>query len=198
MYHTYSTDALVLESKAMGDSSRLLWLFTKDFGLILADVKSARGHLSKLRPSIQTYSYGLFTLVRGKRGWKVINVIGKGNHYYELRAKNEEGVVALARTHHIMRKLIGLDDTLHEEVFDLVTQAFNQMKMVTSKQAEVLESVLMCRMLGRLGYLTHEGLPEQIVSPYLNFSEELLNEAQTFRLAFNKRINSSLKQTGLL
>ncbi|PIR38789.1 MAG: hypothetical protein COV34_00520 [Candidatus Zambryskibacteria bacterium CG10_big_fil_rev_8_21_14_0_10_42_12] len=198
MYHTYSTDAIVLESKAMGDSSRLLWLFTKDFGLILADVKSARGHLSKLRPSIQTYSYGLFTLVRGKRGWKVINVIGKGNHYYELRSTRSDAIEALARTSHVMRKLIGLDDVVHEDVFSLLSQGIEQMKCSNATESCVIESVMVCRMLGRLGYMTHEGLPQLLVSPYLNFSEELLAAAVPMRAALNRRINASLKQTGLL
>ena len=71
MYHAYTTDGIVLESESIGDANRRLVIFTKKFGLIYVSVQSVRGHLSKLRPSTQVFSRGMFTLIRGRYGGSV-------------------------------------------------------------------------------------------------------------------------------
>lgn len=196
MYHTYTTEAVVLESAPTGDISRLLWLFTKDFGLILADVKSARGHLSKLRPSIQTYSYGLFTLIRGRYGWKVVNVIGYGNHYYDVRHNNEL-IPILARATYTMRRLIGLED-VHREVFTLFQEGMQSLVKESGLSLSVIESVMMCRILNVLGFLHGEDLPLSVVDPTFDFSEPLISSVLPLRRRMNEQINISLKHSGLM
>src|SRR5690606_9783252 len=106
MYHIYTTEGLVLTSESLGDAHRKLMLFTREFGLIYVRVQGVRGHLSKLRSLTQVFSAGTFTLVRGRYGWRLINVIGDRNYFYDIN--NPETLSVLGRAHLLIKKFVGI------------------------------------------------------------------------------------------
>jgi DNA repair protein RecO (recombination protein O) len=70
-YHIYQTEGYVLESMNVGESNKLLTLFTKELGLVRAAAQNIRSSQSKLRYSVQEMSFGTFALVRGKEVWRL-------------------------------------------------------------------------------------------------------------------------------
>ena len=63
---TYSTRALVLRSRPLGEKDRLLTLFSPERGRISAVAKGARGTRSKLASASQPYILGRFMLAKGR------------------------------------------------------------------------------------------------------------------------------------
>lgn len=194
MYHTYTTDAVVLQSESLGDAHRKLLLFTREFGLIYVRVQSVRGHLSKLRPLTQVFSRGVFTLVRGKYGWRLINVVGDENYFYET--KGDETRLVLARAQILIRKFVGIDEA-QQEIFDIFVKAMGMLPQSHNTEAHIIESLMTCRVLKLLGFLTDEGFPEEIISPYTDFSNDLILRTAPYKKRINSRINSALRESGL-
>lgn len=74
MSHTlYTTEALVLRVFNQGEADRAFVLYTKEFGRIAVRARGIRLLKSKLRYCLQSHSYALVTLVKGRSDWRLIN-----------------------------------------------------------------------------------------------------------------------------
>ncbi len=71
MYEKYRTEAIVLLREARGEGDARITLLTKEFGVIMVEVKSVREERSHLRYALQTLTLLDVTLVRGKTSWRV-------------------------------------------------------------------------------------------------------------------------------
>ena len=71
MHPIHTTPGLIIHSRPYGEAGKLLSIFTRDFGLVLANAQGIRLEKSKLRPFIQDYSFGIFSLVKGKELWRL-------------------------------------------------------------------------------------------------------------------------------
>lgn len=72
-YHVYTTDAVVLEARARGESGRYFTLLTRELGVIGASAEGVRDLKSKLRYVLQEYRYVKVSVVRGKETWRVVS-----------------------------------------------------------------------------------------------------------------------------
>ncbi|MCI0542607.1 DNA repair protein RecO, partial [bacterium] len=70
-HHIYQTRGFVVGSTAYGEADKLVHLFTEDLGLVSAIVKSVREARSKLKCSLQDFTYARLDLVRGKEMWRM-------------------------------------------------------------------------------------------------------------------------------
>lgn len=68
----YTTKAIVVEAFESGENDKNFLLFTRDFGLVLANGKSIRKLTSKLRSHMLPRSLSLVTLVLGKEVWRLV------------------------------------------------------------------------------------------------------------------------------
>ena len=84
LYHIYTTDGIILKRSPFGEANVLLYVLTKDLGLVMASAQSARLSKSKLRHGLQEYSHVLASFVKGKNGWKLTNVSEKGSFFFDL------------------------------------------------------------------------------------------------------------------
>jgi len=75
MYTIYHTEGIVLGGAPVGEASKILYIFTRDFGLVSAHTRSLRELKSKLRYGLQDFSYTHIDLIRGKGGWRVTSAI---------------------------------------------------------------------------------------------------------------------------
>src|SRR3954468_15203265 len=82
-YHIYTTNGIILKRTPFGEANILLHILTEDFGLIMASARSARLSVSKLRTTLQEYSFVSVSCIKGKNGWKITNAVDKGNFYFE-------------------------------------------------------------------------------------------------------------------
>ena len=72
----FTTDALVIKEMSVGESDRLVTLFTRDYGLIRAFAAGAKSVRSKKGAATSLLTYGSFTLLRKKDTYK--NVFHNG------------------------------------------------------------------------------------------------------------------------
>ncbi len=70
-YHVHTTPGLVVWSIPQGEADKFLFIFTRDLGMIGVSAKGIRLEKSKLRYATQDYSYGNFSVVRGKESWRL-------------------------------------------------------------------------------------------------------------------------------
>ena len=71
------TDALVLKVSDTGESDRLLWLLTADYGVIRAFANRASKSKSSMQAASQSLCYGEFTIYSGKESYTVNSAVAK-------------------------------------------------------------------------------------------------------------------------
>jgi len=67
MFIHYRTWAFVLGTKEIGESDRLIYLFTRDYGLLEILGKAIRKISSKLKYGVQDFCFGEIEFIQGKR-----------------------------------------------------------------------------------------------------------------------------------
>lgn len=72
-HHIYQTKAYVIEGVDSGEANKRLLLLTEDLGLIVVAAQGVRLGVSKLKASIQDFSYVRVSVVRGKEVWRLTN-----------------------------------------------------------------------------------------------------------------------------
>ena len=75
LHHIYHTEGFVLSGQSVGEANKYFRIFTKDFGMVGAMAQGIRLLQSKLRYSLQDYSYSKISLVRGKQVWRIVGAI---------------------------------------------------------------------------------------------------------------------------
>src|SRR3989338_10897372 len=76
MYDKHITEGIVLGKRAVGEANTLVYILTRELGLVRAKATSSRREVSKLRYGLETLSRGRYTFVRGKNEWRLTGVDG--------------------------------------------------------------------------------------------------------------------------
>ena len=183
-------------SSPIGEANKQYQILTKDLGLIRASAQGVRLLKSKLRYSLQEFSIGEVSLVRGKEFWRVVGAKKQKNIYEELRASPEK-VQVFARVFSLLKRLLRGEDK-NELLFLYISQAFYfiEKETVPSILVRNFEYVLVLRILSTLGYLgTSPDTAWCVESPYLDIP--LLTRVSEVKPVIVQEINKSLKETQL-
>ncbi len=188
--HLYTTEACVLSHVGVGESSRLLTLYTRDLGLLLAMGKSVREQRSKLRFSLQPLSCTEVSLVRGRDVWRIVGVRLIRNYSTELCTEPHK-LRALCRIWALLRRLIH-GEAPQEGVFTALRESsdFVLREPLSLDELLAFERVAVLRLLTHLGYAA----PASTLVP-INaepFSRELLVRAHAASPLLLAEINRSL------
>ncbi|MBI2049098.1 MAG: recombination protein O N-terminal domain-containing protein [Parcubacteria group bacterium] len=201
MYRIYSTEGLILGSFATGEASKILSLFTKDFGLLSARAQGVRKGHSKLKCHLQDFSLASFDLVRGKNGWRVtsaqdaLHLVPFPVGSRETGNRPQDVVV---RVSSLLTRLLRGEEKDAELYLDVVS-SFRALQNAAVENTSVkdFEALLLMRILHRLGYWGDDAL----LSPFLRSFE--IEKPETFasfapvRRHAIRRINAALKETQL-
>lgn len=193
MYYKHQTKGIVLGSKAEGDHSRRVSLFTLDFGLITARVQGARETRSKLRSGSQDFCLGDFSLVHGKAGWKVVSANASINLFETFRSTPQK-LKVITNILNLVKKLVDEDDG--KDIFDIINNFVNFLISAKESDIAVAECLVLLRILHALGYMRHDpefGLPINT----LEVNVANLEMVAPKRLKMIALINESLKATNL-
>lgn len=145
-YTVYTTPALVCGAFDRNTADRSVMLFTRDAGMIYAQVKSVREERSKNRYGLTEFSHLNVSLVRGKTGWRVVGVEPLGNIYSSLTSREERTLVR--NSIRLLRRLVRGEEP-HAVLYELVATTLTQ-KHVDPRRAEY---ELSYKMLAELGYV---------------------------------------------
>lgn len=196
MSHTiYTTEGFILKSVNFSEANKYFYIFTKNFGLIKATAQSVRHLKSKLRYSLEDYSFGNISVVRGREVWRITSADKI------LNIKETEQFLLLSRIFSLLLRL------LHgEEKNDLLFESLKEgmyfldkFEINNQNKTEVLSSlecILALRILSTLGYIGKLPDFDQFTSsPY--FTPELMQTMSVLKLRAILEINKSLKETHL-
>ncbi len=194
-YHVYHTEAIVLESRPFGEGDRLLHLYTRELGLVMAHAKSLREMRSRLRYALTTFSHAEVDLIYGKHGWKIISARPVDSLASIWRRKEKRSIIA--QHAQLLRRLIQGEER-HEALFDetLSALAFLQQRegVETLRSAELLFVV---RLLSRLGYWEDLKEFESLFVGSVWEDDVAIALVETSRTSLLRAANRALRETQL-
>ena len=162
MYCKHHTKGIIIGSRIEGDSNKLVNIFTKDFGLINAKVQGARNAHSKLRSGCQDFSFGEFSLVQGRTGWKVVSV-RTGHNFFEAFRHSPDKLKIAGNILHLIKKLVSEETRLpaDQTTFKVVLNFFNFLISAKEQDIALAECLTLVRILHALGFMRHD--PELLI-----------------------------------
>ena len=171
----------------------MLYVLTKDFGLILASAKSARLLASKNKGFLQEYSFVSISCVKGKNGWKITNVVGEGDTFSDYRKGGQE---ILAKVSSVLIKMI-TGESPHREVFLTVKSGFEFLKNLEEKYVLNFEVLIVLRILFELGYVARDDNSEKFLNDMTHWDIDLLKKVEIEKRNLIDLINKALKESHL-
>ncbi len=192
-YHIYTTNGIILKRMGFGEANILLYVLTADLGLIIASARSARLAVSKLRPALQEYAHVSISVIHGKGGWKVTNVVEKNNFYFDLPEHGKKVLARIAST--LLQMIPGESEA--PEIFQTVVSGLEFLKTVPEKDISEFEPLAVLRILYELGYVVSDETAEIFVKEPNTWNSELLQKISEKKLAVVGIINKALKESQL-
>jgi DNA repair protein RecO (recombination protein O) len=176
----------------MGEANKMLTIYTREMGLVRAFVQGVRLHKSKLRFTLQDFSYVNVDLVRGRELWRVTSA--KHISSFPLARCSGPSLILMTRVSKLLERLC-TGESPNENIFDDFIQAlyFLDSEDLSSSSRDALELHLVLRIMNSLGYIGDS----DILSKYLcssfdcNKTEMLLKERQSIIAHINKALNES-------
>jgi len=193
-HHIYHTEAFVLGSANTGEANKYIFLFTRELGVVAGAAQSVRSIASKLRFSLQDFSYTRVDLVKGKQIWRITNAERK-DEFANLFADKEKKKVYV-KILGLIRRLCS-DEEPNEVLFDVLVDSFTffEKESFTPETLEGFELVVLVHILKNLGYLRDFAGMEEILN--MKLSHELFVIAQEKRKLLIAEINHALQESQL-
>jgi len=101
----------------IGEGHRYITLFTKDLGLVKAHARSVREERSRLRYSLQHFSYSDFSLVRGRDVWRITGAREHYNIHRALSAERQKQVM-VSRLFALLERLLHGEEKKRAPLFN--------------------------------------------------------------------------------
>lgn len=185
MHHIYTTPAFVVHSTANGEAGKSLLLFTRDFGMLWATAQGVRLSNSKLRYHLQDYSFANVSLVRGKEMWRVTGAV-EGD-------KKRTPTPLFVRVLQVLKRMLTGEEK-NEKLFEIVETLYKL--PFAEEEAEIVECIMMLRLLHSLGYISKNNLLERFLISN-DFTKELIEEMKKIKVIAVKEINNALIESQL-
>lgn len=196
MHTLYSTECIVLGGVDSGEGSKYISLFTKEIGLVKAVAKSVREEKSKLRYSLQNFSFTDATLVRGREVWRITGAQERYSLHQELK-ENSEKLFVVTQILKLLERLVHGEEK-NDYLFDTLSDGFEFVrKNVMNKDTlKNFEHLVVLRILYSLGYIAKENnFTELLRKTCVN--EKLIKDTGSKRKDIIFAINRALKETHL-
>jgi len=176
----------------MGEANKMLSIYTREMGLVWAAAQGIRLHKSKLRFTLQDFSYVNVDLVRGKELWRVTSARHVTSFPYARCST--QSLLLISRVSKLLERLCNGENP-SENIFDDFIQALYLLddENISSSNKEALELHLVLRIMNSLGYIGDS----DILSKYLcssfdpNKTEMLLKERRSIIAYINQALNES-------
>jgi len=194
MHKIYHTEGLVIRGINFGEADKYLTIYTRDFGMIRAQAQGIRKLSSKLRYSLQEFSYTDIDLVQGKDIWRITNA--KKKELFKNQINKQDVRKIVNNIFNLLERLCHGEEK-NEILFNDLVQGFFLLRQfyIDKNQLDNIEFVLVLRILHHLGYLGEsENLLFFINSP---FTSAILPIVSFKRKLILSHINNALLETQL-
>jgi DNA repair protein RecO len=194
MHLIHTTPGFVIDSRPRGEAGKLVSIFTRDYGLVMAAAQGIRLEKSKLRYHVQEYSFGTFSLVRGKEYWRLTSAQETPDQKYKIKSNDD----LIARAALLLKRLLHGEEP-HPELFSIIESCARflaENEAVSPEHLKTLESLIILRMLHALGYIGKDAdVSEALESGPIDL--RLLDSIAPKRTALNQHINKALRESHL-
>lgn len=198
MHAIHTTSGLIIDSRPSGEAGKVFSIFTRDFGLVTAAAQGIRLEKSKLRPFTQDYSFGTFSLVRGREIWRLTSAQGIDANSQVMRMTRIQSGDLLVRLASLLKRLLQGEEA-HPRLFAIVESCalfIEENQDLNEEQLHTLESLTVVRMLHELGYIGDiTDLNGHVQSAELSI--ESLDALKGKRTLMNRHINAALRESHL-
>lgn len=182
----------MLAKRSVGEANVSVSVLTREWGLLRASARSARKEESKLRYGLEPLTLARFTFVRGRHEWRLTGV-ERVSH--ALCAGGAAPTRRCGRISKLLLRLMPGEEGV-AQLFDTVREGLGYLARAEDATAESIETVLVLRILARLGYLPDTPELRPFVEMDLS-SLDLAHRTQASRRLLVRAINESLLATGL-
>lgn len=192
-HHIYHTRGLILGSIPIGESNKFYKIFTEELGLVWASAQAVRMEKSKLRYSLQNFSWVTLDLVKGREVWRITSAREETAHP-ALKADTERFQIFVRICALVSRMVHGerQEKELFEDLLSLANFFEQNTVQSISPSVEVLASA---RVLARLGYLD-DTLNDQFTR-IRGWSTDILGEFEKEREMVVVKIKEALNASHL-
>ncbi len=189
MYSIINTSGFIVGSMEKGEADKMLFIFTDKLGFVAAIAQGIRFEKSKLRYYCQDYSFGDFSLVRGKDYYRLTSA--QPADYQTVLKVDDPRYELACRVAGLLRRLLQGEES-HPELFRVIRESMLDLGGSLSPQdVKCLESVIVYKILFLLGYIENDPRTEYIVNEKI--SAEMLRKASADIGVINPKINKALK-----
>lgn len=195
-HHIYHTRGLILGSVPTRESNKYYRIFTEELGLVGATAQAVRKLSSKLRYTLQDFSWINVDLVHGREVWRITSAVPEdvaSTHRGEIFPENR---VLLARVCALVARLVHGEEQnnfLFNELSNITE--FLRKECVAPFLHASFETLATMRILSYLGYDNFETYKE--FAQNREWSSETLASFEKVRLNALRDVNKVLKETHL-
>ena len=195
-HHIYHTEGFVLRGENVGEANKYFWIFTKDFGMVGATAQGVRLLKSKLRYSLQDYSYSRISLVKGKHVWRIVGAI-KEKDIGSLLDDSRDKFELLAKAFLLLLRLVRGEEK-NEALFNYIFSVSEFLKKENLDHGLLrnCEYLLIMRILHSLGYMAESPNFKEFLTSSL-WTKELVSKISAVSREAVSQINKALKETQL-
>ncbi len=194
MHHIHHTRGFILESRSVGSANKLLYIFTRDFGLLMSSAQGLREIHSKLRYHLEDYTESYLSLVHGKSGWRITGaeVI---NQWFHILIPQK--MVIVAHVFALLRRLL-VGEEANVPLYNIIESALGYLKDLPNdlRTLSAFETLLVLRILHNLGYIGEMNL-EAFTKEPVAWNETFLTHILEERQRAIAHINRALKESHL-
>jgi DNA repair protein RecO len=199
MHEIRTTLGFVIGNRNYGESDKLLFIFTEEFGLITVVAQGIRLEKSKLRNYTQDYSLSSFSLVRGKEFWRLTSA-ASGDSFVlnNSQTLSTASLELIARLAVLLRRLLHGEEA-NKDIFQCIKSLFKYFESrddIQNEEYKNLESLIVFRILHILGYVGDDDMfDKDLKSRDLN--KDIVLGLTTKRNLINQHINKALRESHL-
>jgi len=194
MHHIYHTSGFILDSRTIGESNRLLYIYTKQFGNITAIAQGVRELKSKLRFNATDFSMSDVSMVRGKHMWRITNAQAHALYYLFFDSPEKKRIVVHIAM--LIKRLVPGEEK-NEELFSVLEHFVDILKResLSKKELRGAELIVNLQILNTLGYGTNDAALQQFLHTPL--TRELLAQMNGSEKRAVSEINTALAESQL-
>jgi DNA repair protein RecO len=194
MYHIYHTHGLVIASRDSGEANRVLTLYTKEMGLVRVLAQGIILNKSKLKFSLQLFSYAHIDLVRGKDFWRLTSA--RSINTFSKIELNKDRTMLVLRIFKLLERLNSVE-TQNDDIFEdlIFLLNFLNKEEITKENLEAVEINIVLRILKNLGYIGNSKIAFKYTDNKLE--DNNINNILIDRKVIVSHINKALSESQL-
>lgn len=186
----YQTPALILKTKNMRESNKLVYLYTKKFGLIYASMQSLRDLRSKMRYHIHPHALVDVDVVQGRNIWRITGV----HEHQSAFQKLDTPWYRLQSLVCDMVHRLCIDEDTNESLWNDIHMLYDYMYHHDALYHDVYEYIIMVRILYHLGYWSTHDTVVEVDNPYV---PHIVEHVAQHKAEYIKKINEALHDSQL-